>query len=674
MEPGITSSNLLGFINLKDPPFNAVGDGAAADRRALAEADAAGRSSLVYIPPGTYRIESDMTFSAPLLLAPGARLRPDPGFRVTIAGPILASPLQTIFDCTRNVFGVRRTTATTVDGNREITVNDPAGITTGQRIWVLTAANRRGDLKTTVTGVSGRRVTLQTAPGTALDGVSNAPAPIIHESSDPGSWVVMESRFLITSKQQVSPVWFTGTASTTGTSGSRLNTLTVTSTAGLHEGKQITIAGAGRGGAALTTSIRRLDGLELTLADATAVAVTDAAVTFTDFGAQWNNMQAAIKWGEAGPMSVRIAGQHVYTIPIDMTNIRMAGGEKVSLHCEDSLLIAQTSGQPAIDLMKARGIRFYNLNLRGDTNTSAQTAYSPHIGILMGRDVGEDSAGDMEFYSSMVTGFFSLAAVYANESEVNAMFGGRYGNDHRTGKYIVWVGNENNEGIVGPYCGALGVTSSATTWHVYGVTIRGNGASEGLLYNAGFDRLIIHGGYFRSEGVSPAIVIDTSLGAQAGFQCIDSHFEPGLSVVPAMGLKGAFNNGIANLYFRPLLFTSNNPGVIVDVASRLNLKSCIFEGITGALRFDRGSVLEECKIDMRGGVSAERLPESLVLGDKFTGQIGMGTIGSFTTTGSIAAGASSLTVASASKIVEGQAITVAGAGGGRVGSRDCGHE
>jgi hypothetical protein len=664
-------------VELNDPAFTTIPN-AIVRRPAVswgtdnagAIAGAREGAALVFFPPGTYLVGSDITLDVAVEFAPGARLLPCTV--VTIAGPILAGPLQTIFDCTHNVFGVRSTTATTVNGGREITVGDPTGIAASQRIWVLTAGTRRGDLKTRVSGVAGNQVTLRNELGDPLPSGDFDNVPIIHESSVPRSWVVMDSRFSITSKQQVSPVWFTGTASTTGTSRSRLNKLIVASTAGLYRGKQIMIAGAGPDGALLTTSITRLGAPDemaielygsqagiLTLAASTETAVDNATVTFTDFGAQWNNMQAAINWGESGPMSVRIAGRHVYTVPIDMTNIRM-GGEKLSLHCEDAFLIAQTSGQPAIDLMNARGIRFYNLNLRGDTDESVQTINSPNIGILMGSDIGEHHSGHMEFYSAMVTGFFSLAAVYANESEVNVMFGGRYGNDHSTGKYILWVGDKNDRRIDGPYRGALGETQSATTWHLYGVTINGDGASEGLLYNAGFDRLIIHGGAFKTERGYPVIVIDTSRASQAGFHCLDTHFEVPLADAPAMRLKGHFNHQIANLYFRPLWFRPL--GVIVEVASRLHLNDCIFEGITGALRFNRGSVLEECQIDMRGGASAEGRPESLILGEKFTGRIAMRTIGSFTTTGCIEAASSSLTVTDASKIVEGQAITVAGAG------------
>ena len=91
--------NFAQVFNVKN--YGAKGDGVTDDRTALFDADAAVPSTGgdIYLPPGTYLVNSNLTFSAKsrLLFANGAMLKVATGVTVTINGP-LEAPLSEVFD------------------------------------------------------------------------------------------------------------------------------------------------------------------------------------------------------------------------------------------------------------------------------------------------------------------------------------------------------------------------------------------------------------------------------------------------------------------------------------------------------------------------------------------------------------------------------------------------
>lgn len=64
----------------------------------LLTAAAAGPTSAVYVPPGTYRIASNMSLNSPVFMMPGAVFKPDAGVTITFNNTFTA-PLARVFDC-----------------------------------------------------------------------------------------------------------------------------------------------------------------------------------------------------------------------------------------------------------------------------------------------------------------------------------------------------------------------------------------------------------------------------------------------------------------------------------------------------------------------------------------------------------------------------------------------
>ena len=93
---------LNGIIDVKEPRFGAKGDGTTDDRAALnlARAHATGLTNggMLFFPPGTYRVSSNLTFESDVTLffAGGAMLSVDTAITVTINGGLIA-PLRQIF-------------------------------------------------------------------------------------------------------------------------------------------------------------------------------------------------------------------------------------------------------------------------------------------------------------------------------------------------------------------------------------------------------------------------------------------------------------------------------------------------------------------------------------------------------------------------------------------------
>jgi hypothetical protein len=82
-------------VSLKD--FAPVADGVADDRAKLVQADAAGGD--LYIPPGSYKVATDLTLSSRVFMARGAQLVIPTGVTVTFNGGLLAG-LHRIFTIT----------------------------------------------------------------------------------------------------------------------------------------------------------------------------------------------------------------------------------------------------------------------------------------------------------------------------------------------------------------------------------------------------------------------------------------------------------------------------------------------------------------------------------------------------------------------------------------------
>jgi hypothetical protein len=86
-------------LNLRTPePFSvgnagAVGDGLADDYNALFEAaKKQGTSGAIFLPPGTYAVGTSLTIACQVIFAFGAKLKPDTGVTVTLAGPVTTAP------------------------------------------------------------------------------------------------------------------------------------------------------------------------------------------------------------------------------------------------------------------------------------------------------------------------------------------------------------------------------------------------------------------------------------------------------------------------------------------------------------------------------------------------------------------------------------------------------
>jgi hypothetical protein len=86
-------------LNLRTPePFSvgnagAIGDGLADDYNALFEAARKqGTSGAIFLPPGTYAVGTSLTIACQVIFAFGAKLKPDTGVTVTLAGPVTTAP------------------------------------------------------------------------------------------------------------------------------------------------------------------------------------------------------------------------------------------------------------------------------------------------------------------------------------------------------------------------------------------------------------------------------------------------------------------------------------------------------------------------------------------------------------------------------------------------------
>jgi hypothetical protein len=79
-----------------------AGDGATDDRAAIAAADsgAGPAGQMVLLRRGAYRVSSNLTVTAPVMLQPGAMIKPDSGVTVLLAGGVQA-PQRQVFDHSR---------------------------------------------------------------------------------------------------------------------------------------------------------------------------------------------------------------------------------------------------------------------------------------------------------------------------------------------------------------------------------------------------------------------------------------------------------------------------------------------------------------------------------------------------------------------------------------------
>jgi len=106
-------------------------------------------------------------------------------------------------------------------------------------------------------------------------------------------------------------------------------------------------------------------------------------------------------------------------------------------------LIAQTSGQPVIDLTDSSHCEVSELWISGQSGPKA-----PDVGILCARGVGLGSAGYHSFYRVMFDGHFSKACVYQISSEVNRWVDCYF---LGTAPYGVYISPRNNLGVKSPY-------------------------------------------------------------------------------------------------------------------------------------------------------------------------------------------------------------------------------
>lgn len=88
--------------NRRADPFDvgnagAPGDGVADAYLAFRNAsDTLGTSGSIYVPPGTYRIGTNLTINCGIIFANGATVKPDSGVTLTLAGPVTTAPGESV--------------------------------------------------------------------------------------------------------------------------------------------------------------------------------------------------------------------------------------------------------------------------------------------------------------------------------------------------------------------------------------------------------------------------------------------------------------------------------------------------------------------------------------------------------------------------------------------------
>jgi len=95
---GVQGVQNINARNIKNSD-GAAGNGSTDDRAAIASADAAvsATNGAFYLPPGTYRISSDLTTTNTAWFAPGAKVSVDSGITWWHRGPLIADETQQIF-------------------------------------------------------------------------------------------------------------------------------------------------------------------------------------------------------------------------------------------------------------------------------------------------------------------------------------------------------------------------------------------------------------------------------------------------------------------------------------------------------------------------------------------------------------------------------------------------
>lgn len=98
--PGSATANALGAGYVGTVASASVADGTTNDRAAIATADtsAASFGGTLLLKKGTHRVSSNLTVNSPVQLQPGAKIKPDSGVTVTLAGGVRADQGGQIFD------------------------------------------------------------------------------------------------------------------------------------------------------------------------------------------------------------------------------------------------------------------------------------------------------------------------------------------------------------------------------------------------------------------------------------------------------------------------------------------------------------------------------------------------------------------------------------------------
>jgi hypothetical protein len=210
------------------------------------------------------------------------------------------------------------------------------------------------------------------------------------------------------------------------------------------------------------------------------------------------------------------------------------------LRCSMRMEAIQTAERisiPALDLTHSRGLRLYNLRLRGEpepiscrdtAGTTHSLTLTPDVGVLLARDQEGDASGEHIFYGSNVTGFWRFAALYNVMSETNHFIGGSFVNSHEPlvgreeANYVLFFGNDNTKNVTTLYETGIstyerGRRISATGQDL--TDLRVKGVTTFGIYLRGFDDVHLNEVFLKSGTIqkgSSHIVLDSTVSKMTG--------------------------------------------------------------------------------------------------------------------------------------------------------------
>lgn len=201
--------------------------------------------------------------------------------------------------------------------------------------------------------------------------------------------------------------------------------------------------------------------------------------TGATIGDQWNAMVDSCRG--LGPTHFYATGTYLGSGAFDLTQFT---------DCEfDFTGLDVTFGDgysSAIDMTGSNNCLVFGGHFRGKTSTTTK------VGLLLSRDQATNPASPSpaarhSFFHVTFEGHWATAALYNIGSEVNHFFGGRFQNQHATGKYVAYLTTQNNDSITSPFGVTPGngtpTNTTASGQEFFGT--RFDGAATGQSVSAG---------------------------------------------------------------------------------------------------------------------------------------------------------------------------------------------